>query len=221
MLRESNGTAQTRRVGVRGSAEGWLAGAYHNLVEAGIDAVRISPLSEQLNLSRTSFYWFFKDRDALLAALIDRWREKNTRNFVGRAAAYAETIGEATFNVFDCWFDADLFDSKFEFAIRNWAQQSADVRTEVNRADTARIDALKSMFIRFDYSPISSDVRARTLYLTQVGYISMKTKEDLPTRMARVPQYVEIFTGRTPPKRETERFFSRHGYSPKVAKSVV
>ena len=120
--------AASSEPGTRGSAEGWLAGAYQSLVELGVDAVRISPLSERLNLSRTSFYWFFKDRDALLVALLDRWRGGNTRNLIARTDAYAESIVEATFNVCDCWFDADLFDSKFEFAIRSWAQQSADVR---------------------------------------------------------------------------------------------
>jgi AcrR family transcriptional regulator len=111
----------------RGSLEGWLRAAYENLVESGIDAVRIAPLSERLNLSRTSFYWFFKDRDELLAALIDQWRNKNTRNLIAQADAYAESLAEAILNVFDCWLDPDLFDSRFEFAVRGWAQRSASV----------------------------------------------------------------------------------------------
>ena len=200
----------TREATTRGSAEGWLTGAYQALIELGVDAVRISLLSQRLSLARTSFYWFFKDRDALLAALIEKWRAKNTRNFISRTEAYAESIEEATFNVFDCWLDPELFDSKFEFAMRNWALGSDDVRVQIDRADSARIAALKDMFTRFHYDPMSADVRARTIYLTQIGYISMKTREDLPTRMARMPHYVEIFTGRAPAKASTERFFARH-----------
>lgn len=206
------GKAKASETVVRGSLDGWLLAAYENLVESGVDAVRIAPLSERLNLSRTSFYWFFKDREELLRALIDQWRNKNTRNLIAQADAYAESIAEATLNVFDCWLDADLFDSRFEFAVRSWAQRSADVAGEINSADAARIAALKNMFIRFGYAPLPADVRARTVYLTQIGYISMKTKEDLPTRMKRIPHYVEIFTGQAPQERELERFFSRHGY---------
>ena len=55
--------------GWRGSREGWLEAAYDTLVREGVEAVKILPLAERLGLSRTSFYWFFKDRDALLAAL--------------------------------------------------------------------------------------------------------------------------------------------------------
>jgi AcrR family transcriptional regulator len=32
----------------------------------GVDAVRVMPLSEALGVSRSSFYWYFKDRDDLL-----------------------------------------------------------------------------------------------------------------------------------------------------------
>lgn len=56
--------------GLRGSPELWLEAAYDLLLETGVDSVRILPLAKQLNLSRTSFYWFFKDREALLDALI-------------------------------------------------------------------------------------------------------------------------------------------------------
>lgn len=57
-----------------------------------------------------------------------------------------------------------------------------------------------------------AEVRARTIYLTQIGYISMQTQEDPSIRMKRIPGYVEIFTGQVPEERELDRFFARHGY---------
>src|SRR4030088_10370 len=104
--------AEAIETGWRGSAESWLETAYDSFVEAGVEAVRILPLAKKLNLSRTSFYWFFKDRESLLAALIGQWRSKNTGNLIKQSAAYAESITEAVLNVFDCWFDPELFDSK-------------------------------------------------------------------------------------------------------------
>ena len=129
----------TNDSGWRGSHEGWLEAAYDALLESGVEAVKILPLAKRLNLSRTSFYWFFKDREELLAALVARWREKNTGNMVKRSEAYAETIAEAMLNVFDCWLDKDLFDAQFEFAVRSWALQSEDILEEVRQADQARL----------------------------------------------------------------------------------
>lgn len=198
--------------GWRGSPDLWLTAAYETLLEAGVDAVKIQPLARTLNLSRTSFYWFFKDREELLDALIARWREKNTGNLVGRTEAYAETVAEAMLNVCDCWLDSELFDSRFEFAIRSWALQSPGIAGEVHRADTQRIEALTHMFLNFGQDAARADVRARAVYLTQIGYISMQTQEDSAERLRRIADYVEIFTGVAPQQRELDRFFARHAH---------
>lgn len=198
--------------GWRGSQDGWLEAAYESLLESGIDSVRILPLAKRLNLSRTSFYWFFKDREELLSALLSKWRDKNTGNLIKQSQAYAETVVEAMLNVFDCWLDKSLFDSQFEFAVRSWALQSPDIQAEVREADRARIAAITDMFVRFGYDTVTADVRARTIYLVQIGYITMQSDEEIAVRMARIPTYVEVYTGKTAQSRELSRFFARHGY---------
>jgi AcrR family transcriptional regulator len=200
----------TNESGWRGSREGWLDAASEALLEAGVDSVKILPLAKKLGLSRTSFYWFFKDREELLDALLGRWREKNTGSLVRQALAPAETLAEAMLNVFDCWLDSRLFDSKLEFAIRSWALQSDDILAEVRKADQDRLDALRQMFMRFGLSEANADVRARTTYLVQIGYITMQTDEDIETRMQRIPDYVVIFTGTTPTDEELQSFAARH-----------
>lgn len=200
--------------GWRGSQEGWLEAAYEALLESGVDSVKILPLAKRLNLSRTSFYWFFKDREELLDALIARWRDKNTGNLVKQSEAYAETLAEAMLNVFDCWLNKGLFDSQFEFAVRSWALQSPDILAEVHAADQTRMEALRRMFVRFGHEEGPADVRARTTYLVQIGYISMQSREDIALRMKRIPEYIAIYTGEVPQQRELDRFFARHGYKP-------
>ena len=196
--------------GWRGSADVWLDAAYELLLESGVDAVKIAALAERLNLARTSFYWFFKDHQHLLDGLVRRWTEKNTGNLVRQAMAYAETPTEAVLNVFDLWFDTDLFDSKFEFAVRSWALQSPTILKKVQAADMLRLNALRDMFVRFGHGELSADVRARSIYLVQIGYISMQTREDLDLRMTRIAYYVEIFTAKRPTQSELNRFFARH-----------
>lgn len=206
-------TDEPTQQGWRGSSALWLEAAQEALLDGGVEAVKIQPLAQKLGLSRTSFYWFFKDREELLEALLRRWREKNTGNLVRQAGAYAESVAEAMLNVTDCWLDPELFDDRFEFAVRSWALQSDAVLAEVQAADADRLEALVQMFIRFGIKPKRAEVRARTTYLTQIGYISMQTREDLETRMARIPGYVEIFCGQAPSAREMARFHARHGFA--------
>src|SRR3546814_17293337 len=76
----------------RGSKEVWLASAYDALIEAGVDAVRIQSLAKKLKLSRTSFYWFFTDRNELLTPLPTSWADKNNQsNKIGKEAWRART----------------------------------------------------------------------------------------------------------------------------------
>jgi hypothetical protein len=69
------------------------------------------------------------------------------------------------------------------------------------------------MLGRFGQGAGMAAVRARTVYLVQIGYISMQTKESNSVRMTRVPGYIEIFTGQAPKQRELDRFYSRHDLS--------
>lgn len=201
--------------GWRGSYEGWLEAAYEALVEHGIDAVKILPLANRLKLSRTSFYWHFKDRETLLEALASRWDKRTTQPLVAAAASYAETEAEALLNVIGCFLREESFDDRLEFAVRSWALQDDRIMERVQTADALRLTALSDLLVKWGHGPIDADVRARTIYLTQIGYISMQAREPLALRMARIPNYVEIFSGgRAPEPRELARFYAQHAYVP-------
>lgn len=200
--------------GWRGSREGWLDAAKVAFVESGLDAVKIQPLAARLKLSRTSFYWFFKNREALLDALLLDWEAKNTGAFVDACTAYAETISEAVLNLIVVFHDLALFDPKLDFAVRGWAHKTDSVMQRVNSADERRLDAIRAMFQRFGFPAEEADVRARTVYLTQIGYISMQVRENSGTRMSRVSEYVKTFCGTAPSASELARFHSRLKFDP-------
>ncbi|MCP4874397.1 MAG: TetR/AcrR family transcriptional regulator [Gammaproteobacteria bacterium] len=194
----------------RGSEDLWLDEAYRVLVDSGVDAIKVLPLAKSLNLSRTSFYWHFDNRETLLEALIEKWKRCNTGNLIQRTEAYAETVTEAILNLFDCWIDESLFDSRMDFAIRNWAQNSSGLKAVLENTDRQRIAAIGSMFNRFSFSDSEAETRAYTVYYTQIGYISMKVEESTADRMRHMPAYVEIFAGQPPSEAEMARFMARH-----------
>lgn len=194
----------------RGSEELWLNAAYEMLRENGIEAVKVMPLAKKLGLTRTSFYWHFTDRDALLEAMIKRWEQKNTGNLVKQTTNFSESITEAMLNVFDCWLDEDLFDARMDLAIRNWARNNEALQLRLDLADAKRGDALFNMFKRFGYDDVQAQARSMTVIYTQIGYISMEVHENQAERVAKMPDYIAVFTGKSPSKSEFERFKARH-----------
>ncbi|MEC7763405.1 MAG: TetR/AcrR family transcriptional regulator [Pseudomonadota bacterium] len=204
-----NDAQDMTETGWRGSREGWLDAAKSALIESGIGAVKIQPLAERIGLSRTSFYWFFKDRAAVMDALLQDWEATNTGALVAACEAYSETIQEAVLNLIGEFLERGSFDSRLDFAIRGWAHQSDAVRAQVAQADETRLASIRALFSRYGFAPAEADVRARTIYLVQIGYISMQVEEDLATRLARFPHYVQTYTGNAPTDREMARFTAR------------
>ena len=76
------------------------------------------------------------------------------------------------------------------------------------------------MLERWGHGPEDADVRARTVYLTQIGYISMRINEPIALRMRRVPSYVQIYTGIAPAPREIARFHAQHNFVPEAEDAI-
>src|SRR5580658_4235844 len=92
----------------------WIALALSVLVTEGVQNVRVLSLSEKLNVSRSSFYWYFESHDDLLNQLLSHWRETNTHAIVERARRLAPTIARGVLNVFECWADESIFSPRLD-----------------------------------------------------------------------------------------------------------
>ncbi len=193
---------------VNTSKADWFAIALDTLVSEGVERVKVLTLTEKLGASRSSFYWFFKNRDDLLAQLLALWEEKNTAAIVARAGRPAASITAAVLNVFECWIATEIFDVHLDQAVRDWARNDPKVAAAVKAADDARVEALRAMFQAQGYPPGEDFIRARVLYLTQIGYYAVGAAEKMETRLAYVQHYLMALTGRHASEEELARFIA-------------
>jgi AcrR family transcriptional regulator len=168
------------------------------LIEEGVDQVKVLTLANKLDCARSSFYWYFKDRNELLKDLLGHWRRTNTRALVEAAQEPAETVGYALGNLFVAWADPGRYDTRLDFAIREWSRRSKSVRDILSANEDARLKAIIEMFLRYDYPPSEADVRARIVYFTLIGYATTEQSETWATRVARGRDYLFCHTGRMP-----------------------
>lgn len=194
----------------RATREVWLDAAYDLFVNDGIEAVKIMPLAKKLDLTRTGFYWHFKDLSELHDAIIEIWQTRNTGIVKKRCAAPAQSLCAGLFNLIDCWIDDDLFDAPLDLAIRNWARNDARLQALVDQSDEDRLAAVKMLFERFGRTGDAAHYRALTVILTQTGYFSMHVSEPRLQRAIAGCQYAEIFAGESPSQSEIDAFLDRH-----------
>jgi AcrR family transcriptional regulator len=191
---------------IKATRNDWLDLALSVLQHAGVGAVTVLALSEQLGVSRSSFYWYFKNRGQLLDELLKRWEDLNTRSIVKQCQARAESINEAVCNVFRCWVDPDLFSPRLDFAVREWSRRSDTVRTSLDQSDAERTEAVRAMFVRHGYQEMDALVRARVLYYMQIGYYALDIREPMEARLKLTPHYLQTFTGVAPREEDLASF---------------
>lgn len=181
---------------IKVTRDDWLNVARDLLVGEGIAGVKILVLAERLQVSRSSFYWYFRNRAALCGALLDDWERRNTGAILTQCGQPSGSISEAVCDFFRCFIDPGLFDCGLDFAVRDWARADTSVRARVDTVDAARLEAVTRMFTRHGYPADEADIRARILYYMQLGYHALDVTETMATRMVRIEGYLNGFTGR-------------------------
>ena len=63
----------------------WIDAARRMLIARGVERLRVDGLARTLRITRGSFYWHFAGRKALLDAVLDDWRVRNTAPFLAVA----------------------------------------------------------------------------------------------------------------------------------------
>ena len=207
--------SKNKKSGVRGpgrtTRDDWLKTALDTLISEGVDQVKVLTLAEKLDCPRSSFYWFFKNRSELLDALLDHWARTNTKALINASSTQSSSICFAMAELYGSWVTGSTFDTKLDFAIRDWARRSGSVRRALDDNDNARIAAIDAMFQRHGYDPQESDVRARIVYFTQIGYAALDQQESWETRMTRGGNYIYCMTGVQPTPEELDALVKSGG----------
>ncbi|MCC3765928.1 TetR/AcrR family transcriptional regulator [Glycomyces sp. TRM65418] len=75
---------------VKVTREDWLRAALDALAADGVRGVAVEPIAKRLGVSRGSFYWYFKDRAALLSGALELWERQLTDQFIADVAPIAD-----------------------------------------------------------------------------------------------------------------------------------
>jgi AcrR family transcriptional regulator len=167
----------------------WLSAGLEALRKGGVGSVRVERLAGDVGITKGSFYHHFRDRGALLDAVIEYWsREMTDAEFeriqtlrgglAARLVALAEDVLEKGMG-------------RYDPAIRAWARADRKVAAAVAQVDRRRIKALAGFFEEGGFTPAEARTRARTFYTFLLGEPQVRA----PAREAgELEKMVEILT---------------------------
>lgn len=161
----------------------------------GVDGVRVEQLAKRLKVTKGSFYWHFKDRDALLLSMLDHWRQQNTIDIVETAGEWDDPLAwlQAAARM---PFDLEAVDG-FGLPLRIWARHDERARKVLLEVDGLRVRMMAQVFAAAGFAPEEAQARGVILYsymrvaptLTHLLVPELKTMcenllLDLPARSA-------------------------------------
>jgi len=161
--------------------EDWLKAALSVLAEGGVEQVRVEPLARRIGVTKGSFYWHFKDRPDLLAALLGWWEGVAGGDLINRVEAEGGPPAERLWRLIEMLSlkQVDVHDA----AMRAWARQDKAAAETLARVDTLRLDYLETLFRDMGFDRDQSMARARLVHFYQVGDETVGLKDSFGTRL--------------------------------------
>ena len=162
----------------------WLRAGLEALRKGGVAAVRVERLAADVGVTKGSFYHHFRDRGALLEALLEFWsREMTDAEFeriqtlraglAARLVALAEDVLEKGMG-------------RYDPAIRGWARTDRKVAAAVAQVDRRRVRALTGFFEEGGFSAAEARTRARLFYTFLLGEPQVRAPAREPSELERM-----------------------------------
>ena len=148
--------------------EAWLRKALQVLSREGEGKLRIASLSQELGVSKGSFYWHFEDRAEFLRALVEFWGESFTRRVQRTAKESGGDAREQLRRVLEIVSAEDL--SGYDTAFDAWAAHEPEILPLVREVYAFRERYIRSLFAELGVDGDELNLRVRAF----LGYLKYR-----------------------------------------------
>lgn len=149
----------------------WVSAGLAALRKGGVGAVRVERLAGAVGVTKGSFYHHFRDRGALLEALLEYWsREMTDAEFDRIRTLRGGAVGALRTRLLALAEDVlEKGMGRYDPPIRAWARHDRKVAALVAQVDRRRIRALAEFFQEAGFAADEAGIRARTFYTFLLG----------------------------------------------------
>ena len=152
------------------SREAWVAAATRIIAQEGVAAVAVEPLAAALGVTKGSFYWHFKSRDALIQAALEAWEQDQAADVVTRYTAIPDPRQRLRVLLFAAFEDQE--NGRF-FAALAVSSEDPRVQPFLRRATERRLRLGVEAFQELGLSEKEAQERALLAYAAYAGYFQL------------------------------------------------
>lgn len=153
--------------------EQWVGAALDALIEGGMEAIRVEKLARDLGVTKGSFYWHFKNRAALVEALLELWEEQGTTEVICALEAQDVSAQEKLMMLISvAWQDLDMIraESILQAAAARNHGQVVEIHGRITRR---RLEYTTSLYCEMGLGEEEATHWARMAYGLFLGTLQM------------------------------------------------
>ena len=155
--------------------EDWINAGWLLMTSKGVEGVKVEVLARQLEVSKGSFYWHFKNRQELLEAILQRWEEQTM--FLIHESKKSTNPKDRLVNLFTL-ISQICQEPDPEPAIFLWANKDPRVQQRVHALENRRVDYLSKLFEDYGFDAIASKQRAEVAYMAMMGFADRRGRDN-------------------------------------------
>jgi AcrR family transcriptional regulator len=177
----------------------WIEFSTGVLADEGVDGLRIEVLARKLGVTKGSFYWHFKDRQALLNAVVAAWRDARVQEVEQQVAIPANEAATQIRRILDQYStQPNRQRMRTELALRDWARRDSLVAAAVEAVDQARLQNAMRLFSLAGYPTEEAHTRALLMFTHVFGLSMMMFEESISSDIAQRHSAIANLIARKP-----------------------
>lgn len=146
------------------SKNDWLEAALEMMGEGSLADLTIEKLAKRLNVAKSGFYWHFRNRQALLDALLEYWEEDLTHSVTENQELLSLEPRARLNATAHAILRFDL--ARHDLAVRHAAEKDEKIAEVVQRITESRLDFARHVFSELGF--VGDDLEMRAMLF--VGY---------------------------------------------------
>jgi AcrR family transcriptional regulator len=170
----------------------WIEAAIGVLADRGVAGLRVEVLAKHCGVTKGSFYWHFKDRQDLLDAVLQLWKEGRLRDIEKQATAAAGKELQQIHHVIDVYSAVkNRKGISIELAVRDWARHDPAVAAVVEEVDAYRLECTRKLFVACGLPDDEAHARSILVFAYVFGHSLMAYDRNNP----KVPEFKRWIAG--------------------------
>jgi len=166
---------KTARPTGRVSKRDWLEKALEVFVGGGVEAVKVNDLARQLEISKSGFYWHFRDRADLLEAMQLYWVNEFSRQIIEKTYCQDTPLRDRLVSLVKAIRSKES--GKLDLAFTAWAQTEPSVRELVDQVRDMRVAFIKELLSETGLGDAEVTSRAR-MFVVYVSWSEVMFERD-------------------------------------------